>query len=247
MSQINYKKNVKELLLPNAEEHGFNMRILKGQMTKKSLGFFERTVGEVYQCFEIYEDLLREGTVVLLSYPWGNFEVNYSDEKSFREAIETIAKAMNDEGYKALDKKLVEPRIISDDYLFIRDNYLKLSDDFCKAHGVISKDNNSDNLKLVTDSVLAIRGKEYGEVKEEILRIAAFYADALITVSNGQVYWDDDNQVFMIIRDNQYKFVNTLEIVFASYKADAENVAINMIRSSYERLFTKAEKESLWN
>ena len=54
MSQINYKKNVKELLLPNAEEHGFNMRILKGQMTKKSLGFFERTVGEVYQCFTLF-------------------------------------------------------------------------------------------------------------------------------------------------------------------------------------------------
>ena len=24
---------------------------------------------------------------MLLSYPWENFEVNYSDEKSFREAI----------------------------------------------------------------------------------------------------------------------------------------------------------------
>ncbi|MEE3494523.1 MAG: hypothetical protein VZR06_05135 [Butyrivibrio sp.] len=237
-----YKKIIKEIMGLEAKKNGF--KIAKKTSTgysKTMLAEYERRIDEIFvQRFSIdYDFVVKKLELKTV----GITETRSFDgsEEEFRRTISEFADIMHKEGYKNCDKALKEPRYSMAEHGYLLKNYKQLSEKYCKENNIDSDMVFAEKINHINDKVASLRGKEFEEVKEELIMVAAFFTTTLLQCdgTNIKVYGDLD---YFAIVQSSFSSVNTLNIILSAWY---KKYKYNVIKSSCMALLSTEQFEAI--
>ena len=128
---------------------------------------------------------------------------------------------MREEGYKNCDESLNEPRYSMAEHGYLLKNYKKLSEGYCKENYIDSDMDFVEKIYYINDKIISLKGRKFEEVKDELIRIAAFLTTTLLQCEGTtiEVYGDLD---YYAIVQSSFSAVNTLNMIVSSWYEDAE-------------------------
>ncbi len=183
---IQYKKIIKKILGPDAEKNGFKRgkRGLSG-ISKRTLACYEKEYEDGYRLsFDIDFDIFSDRLELLACGINEERSFDSSDAESFKKVISEFAEILREKGYQLMDetarKEAARPKYTAEEQLYLLNNYESLAEDFCRENQVDKDMPFMDKMYLVKEKVESSRELPFEEVKENLMKIAAFYATALL-------------------------------------------------------------------
>ena len=237
-----YKKIIKEIMGLEAKKNGF--KIAKKTSTgysKTMLAEYERRIDEIFvQRFSIdYDFVIKKLELKTV----GITETRSFDgsEEEFRRTISEFADIMHKEGYKNCDKALKEPRYSMAEHGYLLKNYKQLSEKYCKENNIDSDMVFVEKINHINDKVASLRGKEFEEVKEELIIIAAFFATTLLQCEGTTMQDYGDLDYFAIVEGN-LSAVNILDTILDAWYEDSLN---NPLKDACDGVIPDEQLEAL--
>ena len=179
-----YKKIIKEIMGPDLKERGFKpVKLESPGLSRTMLACYEKEYDKsIHQisieisCFiylELYAIEVRETRTF-----------DNKDIESFRQVISEYAEIMREKGYRLIDeyaeKIANRPEYTAEEQLYLLYNYERLAEEFCRENQLDKDMPFMDKMCLLKDLVESSRELPFEEVKEKLMKIAAFYAMALL-------------------------------------------------------------------
>ena len=239
-----YKKIVNDVMGPDAKENGFkyNGRTSVGY-SKSLLAEYERKIDDNYtQSFLIdYNfisnelELQANGIVELRSFD--------GSEEDFRRVISEFADIMRKEGYKNYDESLKEPRYTMAEQGYLLKNYKRLSEEYCRENNIKTDLDFEEKIYCINDRIIVLKGKEFEEVKNELIMIAAFFADTLLQCEGTTMKVYGDLDYFAIVEGN-ISAVNTLGTILNAWYEKSQN-KYNYLKVACEGLIPEEQFEAI--
>ena len=237
-----YKKIIKEIMGQDAQNNGF--RIAK----KTSVGYSKSLLAE-------YERRIDERLVLRFSIDYdfvakelelqtnGINEVRSFDgsEQDFRRVISEFADIMRKEGYKNCDKALKEPRYSMAEHGYLLKNYKQLSEKYCKDNSIDSDVDFVGRINHINDKIAILKGKEFEDVKDELIIIAAFFATTLLQCEGTTMQDYGDLDYFAIVEGN-LSAVNILDTILDAWYEDSLN---NPLKDACDGVIPDEQLEAL--
>lgn len=196
---IQYKRIIKQIMGPDAAERGFVAgKLAPAGLMKRHLASYEKE----------YDDNLSLGFDIELDTVFSELELqscglsetrkfDKDDEDSFRSVINEFAQIMRDKGYALLDEEAAKPMFTREDQRYVRNNYKQLSEQLYAERSIDPELSFLDKLYLIDEMIVSCRGKSYEEVKEELIRIAAFFTTTLLECEEAEQYYTNDYSVLI--------------------------------------------------
>lgn len=205
---IQYKKIIKEIMGSEAKKHGFKIgKNGPAGISKRNLAVYEKKIDEIYtQSFEIeYDSMFHELTL------WAGkiretSKFENDDEASFRKVVNQFEEIMKGRGYQAFIDEEAEPRFTIAEQGFLLKNYRELSACFYSKYSIDCKANDNaeliEKLEFIVKKVDECRGKEFADIKENMIEVAAFYTELILNCADASIegYKGFDN--FTIVKGN---------------------------------------------
>lgn len=183
---IQYKRIIKEIMGPEAEKKGFvPAKLGPSGISKRTLACYEKEYDDGYTLsFDIDLDTFFDKLELSACGIFEERSFDSSDTESFKKIIFEFAEIFRDKGYPLMEeaarKEAARPKFTAEEQLYLLNNYERLAEDFCKEKQVDSDMSFMDKLCLIKDLVESSRELPFEEVKENLMKIAAFYAMALL-------------------------------------------------------------------
>ncbi len=211
---IQYKRIIKQIMGPDAADNGFAPAKLDPPgLSKRMLANYEKDFDEEYsQGYSIELDTMSSELELQSCGLWETRKFDRDDEDSFRSVINEFAQIMRDKGFSLLEEYAAKPRFSIKDNQFLLNNYEQLSEQFCREKGIDIKMPFLDKLYMIDSLVVSCRGKDFEEVKEELIKISAFYTTTLLEREETTQYYGDEYSV--LIR-GKLGALNVLVIILA--------------------------------
>ncbi|SFU67383.1 hypothetical protein [Butyrivibrio sp. INlla21] len=213
---IQYKKIIKEIMGPEAKEHGFDIgKIASGGFYKRTLINYEKKIDDLYvQGFDIEYEFVGKNELVLRAAGLNEtiaFEKDNQD--SFRSAITEFALIMREKGYKLFEEDEKKPRFHSFEHGYLLNNYKDLSRKFYNENNIDNTADIMDKLGIVVAHVDAERNKDFSEIKDELIKITAFYATTLLECEGTKMLYENRGIDYFAIVQGKTGAINTLKTI----------------------------------
>ncbi|MBO4456128.1 MAG: hypothetical protein J5802_00255 [Butyrivibrio sp.] len=218
-----YRKIVHEIMGPNAEENGFKItKSTSAGYSKTMLAEYERRIdGSYTQSFLIDYNFMSNELELQTN---GVMEIRSFDgsEEDFRRVISEFANIMHEKGYKNCDEELRKPRYTMAEHGYLLKNYKQLSEKYCKDNNIAPDMDIVKRIYLINDKITALIGKEFVEVKDELIMIAAFYTTTLLQCEGTSMKKYGDLDYFAIV-EGDLSADNTLNTILNAWYKKTPN------------------------
>ena len=202
---INYKKIIKDLMGQDAKEHGYKLSSMRKCFSKWEIASFDKYEDE-YNCYYgITLNLLKDGEITLVA---GGTKVvrNFSDEDGFIKVISEYAEFMRNEGFMIIDNNKNKPRFKGKDNDYLYQNYAEISENYRVDNNLDPEIEISERIIHVLDSIEECKGKSFSDIKENLMQIAAYYTDTLLSIEDTRFEFEDDKFAIIYNEDEQCTF-----------------------------------------
>ncbi len=225
---MNKTRIIKELIGPEAEQHGFFLvKNAPNGAFKKMLASYEKKIDELYwQGFDIEYDSSQNDELVLRAEGI-NKRIAFvkNDQTSFRNAITEFAQILHETGYSNFEDDEKKPRFLPSEHGYLLKNHIELADQFCRSHAINRDMSFSDKLNYIVDNVMALRDKEFNDVREELVNIAAFYISVLLE-TEGVMIVEYRGYDYYALVNGKRGTANALKDIFMLWSRGNENAFV---------------------
>ena len=196
-----YKKIIKDIMGPDAKENGFVLgKNGPAGLFKRTLASYEKRIDSSYvQGFDIEYDSGEDKLVLWSGTIREERSFDKDNEALFRKKIAEFANIMKEKGYTAWKEDEKIPRFSMSEQGFLLKNYNDLSLQFCQDNNIDVDAGIVDELNYIIEKVDKLKNRRFEEIKEELFKIAAFYATTMLTCDGASI--------------NEYKEVDYYAIV----------------------------------
>ncbi len=190
------KKIIKSIMGKDAKERGYACRHDKPCFSKCTVASFNKYVDECCVGYDIDIDPISM-TDVTLQVRQEKYSKTFTDEESFKQAIAEFEEIMVNKGFDELEKVILKPRFKSADNQYFYTIYNNLCEVYHRQHKITNDVKIADRIHMIIESIEDSKGKDFADVKEDLIMVAAFYSETLLLVENTRMVLEDDS--FVII------------------------------------------------
>ena len=225
---IKHKAIIKEIIGPEAEQHGFCLgKNAASGAFKKMLASYEKKIDELYwQGFDIEHDSSQNDELVLRAEGINKrVEFDKNDQASFRNAITEFAQILHETGYSNFEEDEKKPRFLSSEHGYLLKNHRELANQFCCSHAIDRNMSFSDKLNYIVESVMALRDKEFDDVRDDLVNIAAFYISVLLETEGVNIVEYRGYDYYALVNGKRGT-ANALEDIFMLWYRGNDNAFV---------------------
>lgn len=241
---IQYKRIIKQIMGPDAAARGFVAgKLGPAGITKMTLARYEKEYDEHYSLgFHIELDTVFDKLEL-----WScgikeerSFDIN--DAESFRQVISEFAEIMRERGYRLMDEAAAKPRFTFSENIHLMDEYEQLAEEFCKENQVDNDMPFMDRLCLIKEMVEASRESSFDEVRQKLIKIAAFYAVALLGCDKVNSYLAHNMGLYLTVSGAWRGTIRPLQSIFDLWLNETDR---NIIKDDCKSVLQPEQYDSL--
>lgn len=196
-----YREVIKEIIGPGAEERGFTYSCTGGMAMTKPLAMYSRKDENMTQMIYIYQDKI---------YPT-NFGFDLNDimhtRKYICETIEDFIVAVKEVNnyllsvrYSELDEDLNSPfRVRKKDEEEFRDRFDELATLFENDYPMNQEWTTLEKFRYLDECYKDVCKYEGDELREFLMKMAAEYGKALLSLPHMKLEWNEENSRLMVV------------------------------------------------
>jgi len=170
--------------------------------------------------------------------------VSYESDEDFIRVIKIFADVVKEHGLKNLEK-MIEPtsndRPREDDYLKLLNNHVQIAEDFIKKEGIPEDISLRDAIDLVYKALCDNKDKSYGEVKDLLMDLGAFYTYQLEKHYESRwEYREEKKKAILIFTNGKHQHICLALDFMTNCWRDIDGKGINKLQLLREEAFINA-------